>query len=541
MPFLFGRRRLLAVLLILWIVIAGFAARYVYILTRPGVPLAISRETTSLTGPLRKDGRPDYVALLNQRASRGVTPENNAAVPFWKAMGPSAIATQYRPAYFQMLGIPPLPENGDYFVDFDRFVAGRKNAGDTATAAAATDPVRESMYAAMKRPWSKQAFPALADWLAANEKPLALLVEASKRPRRYDPLVCGEKTPLIAVPFPAFMAYRVANDALVVRAMYRLGEGNVDEAWDDLLTCHRLARLMGQGQMIAESRANESAACIGDRALLQHGRLTEAQIAKMREDLDRLPPRPEMADKVDVAERFTYLDSVLVFSRDKPASYRARSATRKQLQHLDMGESRIAATDRILDCAGDPRVDWNVALRMGNAWFDRFVAAMRAPAHAKRRQAAEKLDQELNTLSRAVSEGRLPDPWLPKNPHEFRSQLVGAACLVSLSPSAVLSIGGDDGDRMQLELTKLAFALAAYHAEHGAYPAKLAELGPKYTDKVPKDVFNNDADLHYTREGPGYLLYSVGINGKDDGGKGYDDRKNRESWDDLVVHMHGSN
>ena len=54
---------------------------------------------------------------------------------------------------------------------------------------------------------------------------------------------------------------------------------------------------------------------------------------------------------------------------------------------------------------------------------------------------------------------------------------------------------------------------------------------------MPKDIFNNDADLHYLRKGNGYLLYSVGDNGKDDGGKGRDDAKNGEGWDDLVVRM----
>ena len=47
---------------------------------------------------------------------QGVTPENNAAVLFWKAMGPAVISKGYRERYFQMLGIPPLPEKGDYFV-----------------------------------------------------------------------------------------------------------------------------------------------------------------------------------------------------------------------------------------------------------------------------------------------------------------------------------------------------------------------------------------------------------------------------------------
>jgi hypothetical protein len=54
---------------------------------------------------------------------------------------------------------------------------------------------------------------------------------------------------------------------------------------------------------------------------------------------------------------------------------------------------------------------------------------------------------------------------------------------------------------------------------------------------VPKDIFANDAELHYKSQGDGYLLYSVGENGKDDGGKGRDDAKKGEGWDDLTVRM----
>ena len=37
--------------------------------------MTISKETTYITEPLRADGYPDYIAALNQRCSRGVTPE----------------------------------------------------------------------------------------------------------------------------------------------------------------------------------------------------------------------------------------------------------------------------------------------------------------------------------------------------------------------------------------------------------------------------------------------------------------------------------
>ena len=41
---------------------------------------------------------------------------------------------------------------------------------------------------------------------------------------------------------------------------------------------------------------------------------------------------------------------------------------------------------------------------------------------------------------------------------------------------------------------------------------------PKYVAVVPKDIFSGGA-LHYKPQADGYLLYSVGPNGIDDGGR----------------------
>jgi hypothetical protein len=105
-------------------------------------------------------------------------------------------------------------------------------------------------------------------------------------------------------------------------------------------------------------------------------------------------------------------------------------------------------------------------------------------------------------------------------------------------------------------LNRLAFALAAYRADHGSYPEKLADLVPKYTATVPLDAYRaNKTSLQYRREADGYLLYSVGPNGKDDGGKTRDDASKAEEaaleagndvgdlkdWDDLVVRMGSHN
>jgi hypothetical protein len=68
-----------------------------------------------------------------------------------------------------------------------------------------------------------------------------------------------------------------------------------------------------------------------------------------------------------------------------------------------------------------------------------------------------------------------------------------------------------------LELTRLAAALAVYRVEHNAYPEKLDDLEPRELNQLPVDLYNGKSFL-YRRDGMGYLLYSVGANGADDGG-----------------------
>lgn len=71
----------------------------------------------------------------------------------------------------------------------------------------------------------------------------------------------------------------------------------------------------------------------------------------------------------------------------------------------------------------------------------------------------------------------------------------------------------------QNALLATTLALRAYRLEHGAYPAALGELTPHYLTRVPDDPFALTGPLHYRRAGTSFVLYSVGPDGKDDGGR----------------------
>jgi hypothetical protein len=71
----------------------------------------------------------------------------------------------------------------------------------------------------------------------------------------------------------------------------------------------------------------------------------------------------------------------------------------------------------------------------------------------------------------------------------------------------------------QNRLLIVALALRAYYVENGGYPDTLTALQGKYLSRVPDDPFPSRGWLGYIRKGSGYVLYSVGPDGVDDGGR----------------------
>jgi hypothetical protein len=70
-----------------------------------------------------------------------------------------------------------------------------------------------------------------------------------------------------------------------------------------------------------------------------------------------------------------------------------------------------------------------------------------------------------------------------------------------------------------VDLARVACALERYRIAHGSYPESLALLAPQWMETIPHDVING-RPLHYERTPDGrFLLYSVGWNETDDGGK----------------------
>ena len=83
----------------------------------------------------------------------------------------------------------------------------------------------------------------------------------------------------------------------------------------------------------------------------------------------------------------------------------------------------------------------------------------------------------------------------------------------------------------QLRTAQAGLAIERYRLAAGKLPDTLAELIPAYLDAVPKDPFDGK-ELRYKQLDTGFVVYSIGEDGSDDGGK---EKPRKRSGSDVPI------
>ncbi|MGC8668409.1 MAG: hypothetical protein ACP5VE_09880 [Chthonomonadales bacterium] len=91
-----------------------------------------------------------------------------------------------------------------------------------------------------------------------------------------------------------------------------------------------------------------------------------------------------------------------------------------------------------------------------------------------------------------------------------------------------------------LDLMRVYVAILRYRTDHGAYPAALQSLVPGYLASLPEDPFGGGRAIpfryHIAPLPTGFVLYSLGPDLKDDGGKPSARSRRFEGPGDIVMH-----
>ena len=462
----------------------------------PVPSLVISEETTRITGPLTAEGQVDFFKALEEKRSPPelATDENGYRI-FVRTFGDTAWTVEpedrefYRLQNYEKLGLDPdipptltLPRDPREIIrDF------RKAQGEE------VPNVWQMDFG--KSIWTLEDYPMLADWINEIDEPMDAIAEMLRKPVFFMPMLqsfesvqSGEPQDLpSALLLPDLLSLRSIAQILQARALYRIGQGNIDGAIDDKLTLHRLGRLIAQGGLellhLFGTTFETMGTAIPVGANPEHP-LTKEQIQRILDGLDTLPPRVPIRVIIET-HRYTTLSVAQAYMRAPEALYK---------NHFVLGSGGSRAGEVPEQSLGDRigewmfrsyeavlrHCNWNVVFRRINEVYDELLES---PTQAQWRSIHATVESTLEhafafpTLlfwtpdDRALEVVRIIFRWYEPPVSRLESAIQRSHC----------------AENMQ----RLALAILLYQLEHGTMPGEnwAEQIAPHLGDN-PEQYFS---------------------------------------------------
>jgi hypothetical protein len=183
--------------------------------------------------------------------------------------------------------------------------------------------------------------------------------------------------------------------------------------------------------------------------------------------------------------------------------------------YLQSVRAERAWADAVAQAAagGDPAATQMLQGRFtGSPAADRYLGFLLGGSARSNRAAL------LKYASRAVEIAKLPATERHAEMMKLEAGKELRPWIVRLSAPAYLKTAEADLRSLaQLRTAAAAVAVERFRRAEGRWPQSLTELAPRYLKAVPDDPYDG-APLRYRRLADGVVVYSVGYDGKDDGG-----------------------
>ncbi len=503
--------------------------------------LIISRATTYITRPLDKDGLPNYKLALQQYLMKGVTPENNAAVPAIEIamQGFHGRCESYRWVSYKNLGAYQLtllgvagpriaaPQIHSIHLFFKAHapqgfaLAGWRQLPYMLYSSKPKWQVAETMERTFARdlPWRTSQCLMLWTAIDRNKAAMRLLQGAARLPHFYLPEVYDPtrfKSPELYNEPLVDVVCSLGND-LACNATLQLGRGHVMACWRDVTAIDRLAWLAGQtidGSGAGPGNFLWVRSLYSDRVLLGYLAGHPQRTIRIWSLLNSLPVQHLISPKYLRLYRLGVLQQLL-------ASYRrVYDSTAYQAAGGEVG-GRTGIDPWQAVHRPPSGLNWNWQFRKINATYDHWDQEISAPAYSKpgrnlikwlriRAQAMLEINKWINPSPSPKGRRHKHLGYAPGPFERLTAKKLGVNAVYH--NELVLTMGINFSDVLvsyqiprSQGLISTGFALAAYHAIHHVYPKNLKVLCPKYLSKPPVDWLTG-RPLVYTPEPNGYDL-----------------------------------
>ncbi|MDW7995806.1 MAG: hypothetical protein RMI91_14245, partial [Gemmatales bacterium] len=412
-----------------------------------------------------------------------------------------------------------LPAEGYYFEPFDYFLTEiRKMPIGT------VNRLYEQIREALLHPWQVPQYPLVADWLRYYEPLLNRTAHLIDRPRFYRP-VSGIREDLGSEPLPELFTTLMLVRAYLSRAMLHAGHGFYQLAWEDIFTALRIGRTFEKGTNPFDrlyGALYNAVACGTLGVYLTHAPNDAQTWLKYLEQLEKLPTEFHLADAVHIYDRAVALQRIQLIHR------RGTFASSFEEAQLPVPDDRELALLR-------RELDWNEALCTCNRILDEIVAAWERQNFQERQKELKRVEAKYKPLANMIE----PFSWeqvierLQQGQRQEMARMLGAKVCLGLMGLQERTLSVAHRSRQIERLVQMGMALAAFRDDNGRFPDQLQELVPKYRPRLEADLFSGQP-LIYRRTDTGYVLYSVGPNGRDDEAR---TSRSNPQGDDIVLRI----
>jgi hypothetical protein len=316
---------------------------------------------------------------------------------------------------------------------------------------------------------------------------------AMKRPHMRYPIDYETETPF-SILIPHLASIKRVCKLLGLRASSNLAAGNSDAALDDVRMGLRFVNSLEQeGLLISELVRIACAYIIVQpvwEGMVQH-RWTEPQLKTLQEQFEKFNWMPALAHSL---------------STERSAGVATIDWIKKQSSGKRLNAIGGTEGEESLGNSGAPAVNL-----MPRGWWD-----MEKVSYARVVEALMVNVERASKPGAAVAIDQLDESGLfHRGPsaiwhHEIMASLLVPAVNKAHRKFCAAQVVTDEA--------ALACALERARIANGSYPQSLDALTPKFLTRPPID-FVSGAPFRYRVDGDGYVLYSVGWNQQDDGGR----------------------
>ncbi len=330
--------------------------------------------------------------------------------------------------------------------------------------------------------------PILAEFEAASSRP------HSRYPHRYEEGFSALLTPLATL--------KSAIRAATLRSTARLALDQTDAAAADVLLAFRLGDSLREDPYLISQLVRYSCDALALHALwegLIDHRWSDAQLARFQDVLTRRDYAPGMVRAIECERNIAGYELQRILAD--------RFARLQQLEALG-GNTSPSELEEILSA---------ISFLMPDGWFRQNQAQLMLGYQTliETARAGLKPDDRPQALMESRRLEEIADHFLLEaSAHTTPRNFLVRRLLPSLSKSPSRAHRAITVARMGA----VACALERHHLAHGRYPKTLQDLAPTALKSLPEDWMSGHPFLYRPTEDGRFELWSVGPDGKDDGG-----------------------